>query len=105
MLNGARAEVTGCRSLEDALHAATSRRFDVVFVGLREHDAATLGLLQLLRRTMPRTPIVFMLDEAATEVRRATLEMRPFYVAVSPVSPDELGTVFENAVAAARRAS
>lgn len=105
MLAGVLADVTVCRSIEAAIHAAASARFDVVFFALREHSATTLALLQLLRRTMPRTPVVLMLDEATTDAHRATLEMRPFYVAVSPVSPDELGTVFENAVAAARRAS
>jgi DNA-binding NtrC family response regulator len=105
MLAAAVAEVVACASLEDALRAAASQRFDVAFLGMHEHSHATVGLLQLLRRAMPRTPIVLLLADASADAHRATLAMRPFYVAVPPVSPDELGTVFHNAVAAARRAS
>lgn len=103
MLAAAVAEVVACASLEDALRAAAGQRFDVAFLGMHEHSHATVGLLQLLRRAMPRTPIVLMLADASADARRATLDVRPFYVAVTPVEPDEMDAVFHDAVAASRR--
>ncbi len=105
ILAAAVAEVVACASLEDALRAAASQRFDVAFLGMHEHSRTTVGLLQLLRRAMPRTPIVLMLADASADAHRATLDVRPFYVAVPPVSPDEMDAVFSSAVAASRRAS
>lgn len=105
MLAAAVAEVVACASLEDALRAAASQRFDVAFLGMHEHSRATVGLLQLLRRAMPRTPIVLLLADASADAHRATLDVRPFYVAVAPVAPDEMDAVFHDAIAASRRAS
>lgn len=97
------AAVVTCDSLEQALRESTRQPFDVAFVGMHEHSNASVGLLQLLRRTMPRTPLVLMLEDPSPAARLATLAVRPFYVAVPPVADEEFRAVMTDALAAARR--
>ena len=70
-----------------------------------EHTTTFVGLLQLLRRTLPRTPIILLLEDPSPIARLATLTVRPFYVMVPPLSLDELDAVLVDALAAARRES
>lgn len=97
--------VVACADLEEALRASTRQPFDIAFVGVHEHTETFVGLLQLLRRTLPRTPIILVLEDPSPAARLATLTVRPFYVVVPPVSFDELDAVLVDALAAARRAS
>ncbi len=97
--------VTTCTNIEEALRASTRAPFDIAFIGVHEHTEAFVGLLQLLRRTLPRTPIILLLEDPSPAARLATLTVRPFYVLVPPVSFDELDAVLADALVAARRAS
>jgi DNA-binding NtrC family response regulator len=105
MISPVTGPVVACADLEEALRASTRQSFDIAFVGVREHTETFVGLLQLLRRTLPRTPIILVLEDPSPAARLATLTVRPFYVVVPPVSFDELDAVLADALAAARRAS
>lgn len=96
--------VAAVPDLEEALRVSAAQPFEVAFVGVPEHTETFVGLLQLLRRAMPRTPIILVLEDPSPAARLATLAVRPFYVAVPPVSFDELDAVLADALATVRRA-
>lgn len=95
--------VTGCRSLEEALRETAREHFDVAVVVLEKDLLAAEGLLRLLRRAIPHTPIVLVLDDPSPAARLATLVVQPFYVAVPPVSRRELSAVMRDALVAGRK--
>jgi DNA-binding response OmpR family regulator len=94
---------SGCGSLEEALRETARVQFDVAVVVLERDLLAADGLLRLLRRAIPHTPIVLVLDDPSPAARLATLVVQPFYVAVPPVSRRELSAVLRDAIAAGRK--
>lgn len=95
--------VTHCTSLECALRAASPADLDVAVLAVEPRQASEVGLLQLLRRTLPRTPFILQLGDPTPAARLATLEVRPFYVAVPPVGHEEMASALRDAVAQSRR--
>ncbi|MEQ1834604.1 MAG: hypothetical protein ABL977_16280 [Candidatus Eisenbacteria bacterium] len=92
-----------CHALEEALRETAKHTVDVVVVVMEQDHGECVGLLQLLRRALPRTPFVLVLDDPTPAARLATLTVRPFYVAVPPVGPDEMAAVLRDALAASRK--
>lgn len=89
--------------LDEALRETSTNPVDVAVVVLERSTEERIGLLQLLRRSLPRTPIVLVLDDPTPAARLATLTVRPFYVAVPPVGPDEMAAVLRDALIASRK--
>lgn len=96
-------QVTHCRSLECALREASPADLDVAVLAVQPRNTSEVGLLQLLRRTLPRTPFILQLEDPTPAARLATLEVRPFYVAVPPVGHEEMASALRDAVAQSRR--
>lgn len=92
-----------CDSLEEALDATARKPFQVAVLDIDPQLEGAIGMLQLLRRAMPHAPIVLVLEDPTPAARLATLTVRPFYVAVPPVSQDEMASVLRDALAAARK--
>jgi len=92
-----------CHGLEEALRETARQSVDVVVAALEQGHDDCAGLLQLLRRALPRTPMVLVLEDPTPAARLATLTVRPFYVAVPPVGPDEMAAVLRDALAANRK--
>ncbi len=92
-----------CHGLEEALRETARRSVDVVVAALEQGHEDRAGLLQLLRRALPRTPMVLVLDDPTPAARLATLTVRPFYVAVPPVGADEMAAVLRDAMTATRK--
>ncbi len=91
-----------CHDLEEALRQIAKQPVEVAVVAM-EQDEECLGLLQLLRRALQKTPIVLVLEDPTPAARLATLTVRPFYVAVPPVGAEEMAAVLRDALAASRR--
>jgi hypothetical protein len=95
--------ITTCPSLEQALNATTSTPVDLAVIVTEQDLDADVGLLQLLRRALPRTPFVLVLDNPTPAARLATLTVRPFYVAVPPIGAEEMAAVIRDGLALARK--
>lgn len=90
-------------SLEHALQKITQTPVDVAVIAMEQRHEECVGLLQLLRRALPRTPFVLVLDDPTPAARLATLAVRPFYVAVPPVGHDEMASALRDAIAYGRK--
>ncbi len=95
--------VSACSSLEQAVHETTRASVDLAVIVTEQDHEGCLGLLQLLRRAMPRVPFVLVLDDPTPAARLATLAVRPFYVAVPPVGAEEMAAVIRDGLASARK--
>ncbi len=93
-------EVTALHSLADALRETAETSFDVVVTSLPRLDDERLKLMQLLRRSAPRVPIVLVTSDGSIEMRTRAQAVRPYYVAVRPLAHEELRTVLHGALAA-----
>lgn len=103
LLRQLRFPVVVCQDLESALREIAKQTVEVAVVTLEKSHEDCTGLLQLLRRALPRTPIVLVLDDPTPAARLATLTVRPFYVAVPPVAPEEMAAVLRDALTASRK--
>ena len=95
--------VVTCHGLEEALRETARQPVDVALIDMERNHDEYVGLLQLLRRALPKTPIVLVLGDPTPAARLATLTVRPFYVAVPPVGADEMAAVLRDALAASRK--
>ena len=93
-------EVVATHTLADALRELAESRFDVVVVSLPTLDDERTSMLQLLRRTEPRIPVVMVTSDGSLSMRARAQESRPYYFAVRPVTVDELRTALAGAAAA-----
>jgi DNA-binding NtrC family response regulator len=96
-------ETIACTTLADALREAAAAPFDVVLAALPTVAAEQGKLLQVLRRSIPGTPLVVVSDDGSLEARRHTQGARPYYFAVPPLSESELRAILSGAVEAADR--
>ncbi len=92
-----------CHGLEEALRETARQSVDVVVAALEQGHEDCSGLLQLLRRALPKTPMVLVLEDPTPAARLATLTVRPFYVAVPPVGAEEMAAVLRDAMTASRK--
>jgi DNA-binding NtrC family response regulator len=93
-------EVVATHTLADALRELAESGFDVLVVSLPTLDEERTSLMQLLRRAEPRVPIVMVTSDGSLRMRARAQESRPYYVAVRPVTVEELRTVLAGAVTA-----
>ena len=88
---------------EELLRGLAGAPVDLAIVTLGDEPAAALGLLALLRRAAPRTPLVLVVRSTSPALRLRLAALRPLYVAVAPVAAAELGAVIAGALAGGRR--
>jgi len=92
-------EVVACPDRETALTHAFDDPPDVILYALAPRSPVDRGVLQLLRRAMPRTPLVLIAVENSLEMQRVIQEFRPVYYAVAPLDRAELVDAVTAAIA------
>jgi DNA-binding response OmpR family regulator len=92
-------EVVACPGHEALLERAINEPPDVIIYSLTPHGPIDRGVLQLVRRNFPKTPLLIVAsEESSLETQRLIQEFRPTYFAVAPFDKGEL----RDAIRAAR---
>ena len=92
-------EVVACPDRETVLTHAFDNPPDVILYTLAPRSPVDRGVLQLLRRALPRTPLVIIATEGSLETQRLMQEFRPVYYAVAPIERAELVEAVTAAIA------
>jgi DNA-binding response OmpR family regulator len=92
-------EVVACPNREATLSHAINDPPDVILYSITPHCPIDRGVLQILRRSLPRTPLVILATEGSLETQRLIQEFRPVYYAVAPVERTELTEAVRAAMA------
>lgn len=92
-------EVVACPNRETVLTLAFDDPPDVILYTLAPRSPVDRGVLQLLRRALPRTPLILIAAEGSLEVQRVVQEFRPVYYAVAPLERAELVEAVTAAIA------
>jgi DNA-binding response OmpR family regulator len=92
-------EVVACPDRETVLTLAFDDPPDVILYTLAPRSPVDRGVLQLLRRALPRTPLILIAAEGSLEVQRVVQEFRPVYYAVAPLERAELVDAVSAAIA------
>ena len=92
-----------CHEVRGLLEEMVQRPPAAVVFGLRPERSEDLGMLHLVRRVLPRVPLILLAGCESLEVQRLVQDLRPTYYAVGPLDPDELCEAVSAAVARSRR--
>jgi DNA-binding response OmpR family regulator len=96
--------VTARTSLDDALREAAVGSYAALVASVPVLDDEHLRALHLLRRTLPKAPLVVVTSDDSLETRRRALELRAFFHAVRPLDRSELRGALAAAVTRSRPA-
>ena len=92
-------EVVDAPGLSTAEVAAKAQRCDgVVLVDLSPDPSRGMEIVAACRRSAPSTPLVAVADNPSVDLARSIRESGAFYLALHPVTPDEMKTVLEDAL-------
>jgi len=83
-------EVVACPDREATLARAFDDPPDVILYSLTPRCPVDRGVLEILRRSLPRTPLVILASEGCLETQRLLQEFRPVYYMVAPIERSEL---------------
>lgn len=83
-------EVVACPDRDASLSHAINDPPDLIIYSITPRCPIDRGVLQILRRSLPRTPLVILASEGSLETQRLVQEFRPVYYAVAPVERAEL---------------
>ena len=92
-------EVVACPDRDTTLSHAINDPPDVIVYSITPRRPLDRGVLELLRRSLPRTPLVIVASEGSLETRRLIQEYRPVYYIVAPVDRAELVEAVKAAMA------
>ncbi len=92
-------EVVACADHEALLERAINDPPDVIIYSLTPRRPVERGMLQLVRRGLPKTPLVIVASEGSLEIQRVIQEFRPTYYAVAPFDRGELRDAVRAAMA------
>jgi DNA-binding response OmpR family regulator len=92
-------EVVACPDRDTTLSCAINDPPDVILYSITPHCPIDRGVLQTLRRSLPRTPLVIVASEGSLETQKLIQEFRPVYYAVAPVERAELVEAVKAAMA------
>jgi DNA-binding NarL/FixJ family response regulator len=95
-------EVVSCATPEILVERALQRAPDIILYKLGDACQIDAGVLRLLRRLRPRTPIAVLSGRPSLEAQRMTQEFRPIHFLLEPVDPAELVHIAD--ASSARRA-
>jgi len=82
--------VVRCQDLHVLLEAMVHRAPAAVVFELRKERPQDLGALHLIRRALPRVPLIVVADEDSLELRRRVQVLQPTYYAVRPLDRAEI---------------
>ncbi len=92
-------EVVACPGHEALLERAINDPPDVLIYSLTPRCPLDRGALQLVRRSLPKTPLIVVSSEGSLEEQRILLAFRPTYYAVAPLDEGELRDALHAALA------
>ena len=79
-----------CQDLQALLEAIVHRAPAAVVFELRGERPQDLGALHLVRRALPRVPLIVVADGDSLELRRRVQVLQPTYYALRPLEPAEV---------------
>jgi DNA-binding response OmpR family regulator len=98
LLEGEGRVVDCCPDAESLLDSVCTRHADAIVAVLRRECRSDFGVLQLVRRLAPATPIIFVATDTTLQVESVARELQPLYYAVAPVDAEELWAAVESAL-------
>jgi len=103
LLEGEGRTIDCCSDAESLLDRVCTRHADAIVAVLRRECRSDFGVLQLVRRLAPTTPIIFVATDTTLQVESVARELQPLYYAVAPLDPDELWAAVESALSRGSR--
>ena len=88
-------EVVSCATPESLLETSLQRAPDLILYQLGCGPGVDAGVLRLLRRAYPDTPLVVASQEPSLEAQRWVQQFRPISFLVQPIEATELRDVAE----------
>jgi DNA-binding response OmpR family regulator len=83
-------EVVACPDRDASLSHSINDPPDLIVYSITPRCPIDRGVLHILRRSLPRTPMIILASEGSLETQRLVQEFRPVYYAVAPVERAEL---------------
>lgn len=91
-----------CQDLHALLEAMVHRAPSAVVFELRGERPQDLGALHLIRRALPRVPLIVVADGDSLELRRRVQVLKPAYYAVRPLDRAEIAEALADTLRHAR---
>jgi len=91
-------DLAACEDGERLLNAVMADKPDAIVYVFKPECQEDIGVLQLLRKFAPTTPLVVLANESSLRVQRLVRELRPIYYAVAPVEPEEIRSAVQAAL-------
>jgi DNA-binding response OmpR family regulator len=98
-------DLVACEDGERLLNAVMADKPDAIVYVFKPECQEDIGVLQLLRKFAPTTPLVVLANESSLRVQRLVRELRPIYYAVAPVEPEEIRSAVQAALGRRQRAA
>lgn len=87
--------VTASASVEDTIAKHGAEPFDLWIASPSPSDGDPIGVLRLLRRALPRVPLVLLSGEASVGLRIRCQALNPQYFATPPLADPELRAILQ----------
>jgi DNA-binding NarL/FixJ family response regulator len=91
-------DVVPCADHHALLEAMVQRSPAAVVFELRGECPQDLGVLHLVRRALPRVPLIVVADSDSLDLRRRIQALQPTYFAVRPLEADEVAEALTDAL-------
>ncbi|MBD3290978.1 response regulator [candidate division KSB1 bacterium] len=74
---------------------ALEHQVDLLVLDLAQPDTSKMDLVNIIRKTRPRLPIIVLSEDNSIEVLRELAEAGVFYSALKPVNQEEINEVIQ----------
>ncbi len=91
-------DVDFCATPELLVERSLQRAPHVILCRLCAACQVNTGVVRLLRRLHPRTPIVLLSERASLDAQRLVQEFRPIHFLLEPLDPSELNHIAQASI-------